>query len=128
LAFVGDTSEKRRKKKIKKLLRKFHSDLTKMHPRTVLVTFLLIYSVNAYKHDERYVSNQNMTIFEILAKTPTLDDLIIPSIDKNERGTSVKIRKTMSVRINDKIFSFFRLYHATCAQNFATSKAIFAIW
>lgn len=61
-----------------------------MASRTVLLTFLLIYSVNAYVHDERFISNENMSFFEILSKTPTLDDLIIPSIDKNERGTSVK--------------------------------------
>lgn len=57
-----------------------------MHPRTVLVTFLLIYSVNAYRHDERFVSNENMTVFEILGKLASVDDLIIPSIDKNEKG------------------------------------------
>lgn len=72
-----------------------------MHPRTALVTFLLIYSVNAYVHNEIYVSNENMSIFEILSKTPTIDDLIIPSIDKNERGTSVKLRdSTASVGIH----------------------------
>lgn len=59
-----------------------------MHPRTALVTFLLIYSVDAYVHDQRFVSNENMTYLEILRKVPTVDDLIIPSIDMNERGSN----------------------------------------
>lgn len=61
-----------------------------MHPQTVLITFLLIYSAHGYKHDERFISNENMTIFDILTKLASVDDLIVPTIDKSERGTTMR--------------------------------------
>lgn len=69
-----------------------------MHPRIIFVNFILIYSVNAYVHDERFVSNENLTYLGILSKIPTLDDLIVPTIDRDERGKSLK-KQCVSVRI-----------------------------
>lgn len=54
--------------------------------KNILGTFLLIYSCKAYIHNERYVSNENLTVFDILTKMAQIDDLIIPNIDFEERG------------------------------------------
>ncbi|KAL7028529.1 hypothetical protein ACKWTF_005882 [Chironomus riparius] len=51
---------------------------------TALV-LLLVYNCNCYVHDERVVSSDNLTLFEIFAKNLNVDrDLIVPSIDNAE--------------------------------------------
>lgn len=58
-----------------------------MQVQAFLGTFLLIYSsCNAYVHNPKYVSSENMTIFDILFKMASLDDLIVQSISDGERG------------------------------------------
>jgi hypothetical protein len=57
-----------------------------MHLKSFLGTFLLIYSCNAYVHDERFVSNENMTTLDLLMKMASVEDLIVPSVSDFERG------------------------------------------
>lgn len=63
-----------------------------MQLRSYFLTFLLIYSCNAYTHNERFISNENMTVLDILLKMASVEDLIIPSINNREKG-DVQIRK-----------------------------------
>lgn len=56
-----------------------------------VITFLvllLVYNCNCYVHDERFVSSENLTLFEIFIKHPKVDeDLVVPIIDNVEAGT-----------------------------------------
>lgn len=63
-----------------------------MQLRNYFLTFLLIYSCNAYTHNERFISNENMTVLDILLKMASVDDLIVPNINNRERG-EVQTRK-----------------------------------
>ncbi|XP_070502430.1 nose resistant to fluoxetine protein 6-like [Chironomus tepperi] len=49
------------------------------------LVLLLVYNCNCYVHDERFVSSENLTIFEIFLKDLKLNkDLLVPSIDNAE--------------------------------------------
>jgi len=53
-----------------------------------LLVLLFVYNCNCYVHDERFISNDNLTLLEILSKNLELNnDLIVPSIDNAEAGT-----------------------------------------
>lgn len=48
----------------------------------------MLYNCYCYVHDDRFISSDNLTLSEIFFKNLKLsDDLIVPSIDKNEAGT-----------------------------------------
>lgn len=62
-----------------------------MQLRNYFLTFLLIYSCDAYTHNERFISNENMTVLDILIKMASVDDLIVPNIDNRERGKVLRV-------------------------------------
>jgi hypothetical protein len=96
-----------------------------MHLKSYLGTFLLIYSCNAYVHDERFVSSENMTVLDIIRKMASVDDLIVPSVSEFERG-DVFCGKCVGIFLM-KVFRF-RLSQRTCSQNFTISKTFLAVW
>lgn len=60
------------------------------HLIATFTVFLLVYTCNCYKHDERFVSSENMTILELMTRTMDLSYFKIPSIDKSENGSCAR--------------------------------------
>ena len=65
-----------------------------MEMRNYFLAFLLIYLCDAYTHDERFISNENMTVLDIIFKITRVEDLIVPSINNRERGDA-QFRKSV---------------------------------